>query len=470
MLLTTAVGEMVIYIPQDSPFLNMGGRVVDSAYEFATSINFFLMQSIYSAFEIVSVCNLLLTFDINRNSPLLPGLPIAAQIVIFGLINLYAVRWFGIAEFWFSIAKVLLAIGLIFFTLITMCGGNPQHDAFGFRNWHVDRIMAEMYTTGALGRFQSFLYVLRNSSSFTCVGPEYLSMVAGETINPRRTLSKAFKSILYRLVVFYIGGALSVTILIAYNDPKYNDIVNNSNSASSPYVVAMQNMGISALPYIVNAVILTSAFSAGSAYVYTSSRCLFNLSKKGFIPRLFSRCNKKGTPYFAVCGTMCITFLSFMQLGKQGQKAFNYLVNLTTSAQILNYGFMSITYIRFYHACIAQKIDRNEFTYKSWFQPYSIYLVCAYYWCLIGILGYQVFMPGKWTVDSFLFSYIMLFISIAAYVFWKLFKRQPFVKLREADLKTGLEEIEEHEYEYEYYAKSETVERSWLRRLQNWIS
>lgn len=49
------------------------------------------------------------------------------------LINVLAVKWYGETEFWAAIGKVLLIIGLIFYTFITMLGGNPLGDRFGFR-------------------------------------------------------------------------------------------------------------------------------------------------------------------------------------------------------------------------------------------------------------------------------------------------------------------------------------------------
>jgi amino acid transporter len=48
---------------------------------------------------------------------------ISVGLVLLGAINLWSVRWFGEAEFWISITKVFLIIGLMFYTLITMCGG-----------------------------------------------------------------------------------------------------------------------------------------------------------------------------------------------------------------------------------------------------------------------------------------------------------------------------------------------------------
>lgn len=39
------------------------------------------------------------------------------------------------SEFWLAIGKVTLAVGLMAFTFVTMVGGNPLHDKYGFRNW-----------------------------------------------------------------------------------------------------------------------------------------------------------------------------------------------------------------------------------------------------------------------------------------------------------------------------------------------
>jgi yeast amino acid transporter len=129
LLLTTAVGEMVSFLPVNSPFLTMAGRVVDPAFECAASINFWLMESLYIPFEITAV-NGMVHFWRDDYSP---AITLCIQIVIYAAINLFAVRLYGEFEFWLSIGKLILCVGLLFFTLIAMCGGNPQGDAFGFR-------------------------------------------------------------------------------------------------------------------------------------------------------------------------------------------------------------------------------------------------------------------------------------------------------------------------------------------------
>lgn len=55
--------------------------------------------------------------------PLNPAILISVCLVLLGLLNLWSVRWFGEAEFWISITKIFLIMGLTLYTFITMVGG-----------------------------------------------------------------------------------------------------------------------------------------------------------------------------------------------------------------------------------------------------------------------------------------------------------------------------------------------------------
>jgi amino acid permease len=58
------------------------------------------------------------------------------MLMICSILNIVAVNWFGEVEFWMSLGKVLLLASVFFFTFVTMVGGNPRHDAYGFRYWN----------------------------------------------------------------------------------------------------------------------------------------------------------------------------------------------------------------------------------------------------------------------------------------------------------------------------------------------
>ena len=184
------------------------------------------------------------------------------------LLNVLAVKAYGEAEFWLSGGKVFLIAILFSFTFVTMVGGNPKHDPYGFRYWNTPGAFAEYITTGSLGRFEGFLGSLW-AGSFCIVGPEYISMVAAEAKRPRTYIRNAFKTVYWRFGIFFIGGALCAGIVIPSNDPKLVAILAGSSSgggtaAASPYVIAMTNLGVAFLPHLTNALLVTSIFSAGN--------------------------------------------------------------------------------------------------------------------------------------------------------------------------------------------------------------
>lgn len=57
--------------------------------------------------------------------------------------------------------------------------------------------------------------------------------------------------------------------------------------------------------------------------------------------------------------------------------------------------------------------------------------------------GYTVFLPGFWEVQTFLFSYFMVFLFPVLFVGWKVVKRTRWYSPEEVDLKGEREEIEE---------------------------
>lgn len=188
--INSGLAEMTVYMPVSGAFIRFAGKWVDDAFGFMAGWNFFLYEAILIPFEI-SALTLVLTFwrdDIPIWAVCL------ACIVLYGAINMLAVRWYGEAEFWLSSGKLILILILYLFTFITMVGGNPQHDAYGFRYWRTPGSFAEYISTGPLGKFEGLLGSLF-TAAFTVCGPEYISMVAGEAMYPRVTIKMAFKTV-----------------------------------------------------------------------------------------------------------------------------------------------------------------------------------------------------------------------------------------------------------------------------------
>ncbi|KAI1437439.1 amino acid permease/ SLC12A domain-containing protein [Xylaria sp. CBS 124048] len=442
---TFCLAEMVTYLPISSPFIRFAGRYVDEAFGFAAGWNFFVFEAALVPFE-VTACNVI----IHYWSDIVPtGAIIAIVIFLYALLNLLTVRWYGETEFWAALGKALLIIGLLIFTFIVAVGGNPQHDHFGFRYWYDPGSFAEFYSTGTLGRFQGFLSCLI-TASFTVAGPDYVSMAAGETENPRKVLPRAFNAVFYRLTTFFCLGSLAVGVLVPYNDKELINAFNEGKpgAAASPYVVAMNRLGIPVLPHIVNALVLTASFSAGNSYVYCASRSLYGLALEGKAPKIFTKCTGTGVPIYCVMLVLGIALLSFLQVTQGTSVVLTWFVNLVTASQLINYCVVCYTYICFYRALNAQGISRDTLPYKGRMQPYAAYyaLVATFVFSFLG--GYTVFLPGNWDVPSFLFSYTSVAAFPILYFGWKGIHKTRLYPPAEVDLLQDLEEIEEYTRNY----------------------
>jgi yeast amino acid transporter len=404
---TLCLAEMVTYLPISSPFIRLAGRYVDEAFGFAAGWNFFIYEAALVPFEITA-CNLIIQFWTDR---IPTGAVIAVIIVSYALINVLAVRWYGETEFWAAVGKVLLIVALVVFTFVVMLGGNPLGDRFGFRFWNdpgaftSPKAFSGIDYDGSTGLFLGFLACLIQAS-FTIAGPEYVAMAAGEAENPRTVLPRAFNAVFYRLTAFFMLGSLCVGILVPYNDASMTAAFKNAarGAAASPYVIAMERLHIPIFPHVVNALVLTAAFSAGNSYVYCASRSLYGLALEGKAPRLFTRCTAAGVPAFAVALVLAVALLSFLQLQANTATVLSWFVALVTASQLLNFGAMAATYLAFHRALRRQGVPREGLPYRAWGMPYlAVYaLVGTTVMAVVG--GYVVFLPGHWKVSDFLFS------------------------------------------------------------------
>ncbi|KAJ9238496.1 hypothetical protein DTO169E5_4696 [Paecilomyces variotii] len=453
--------EMVCYVPISSPFIRLGGHWVDDALSFAMGWNFFLNMAFLVPFEIVAF-NILLTFWTDK-VPV--EAVVVAMIVAYALLNLISVRYFGIAEFYLSIFKVFLILGCILFTFITMLGGNPLHDRYGFRYWRDPGSFVEYLAPGDTGRFLGVVTCIIQAT-FSICGPEYVAIVAGETEQPRKVLPRAFRSFVWRILTFFCGSALCMGIVIPYNDKTLALRLDEGSStgAASPYVIAMENLKISGLPHIVNALIMTSVFSSGNGLLYSATRTLYGISLEGKAPKIFSRCTRFGVPIYAVMVGLAFCLLGFLQISNSSAKVLSWLVDLVTACQLLNYMSVGITYLHFHAALQKQGIDRNTLPYKGKFQPYAAYVSVVGTVVMMLVSGYYLFMNGGWDTRSFFLTYTIIGVFVLAFVLWKFVQRTTYIRPGMADLQVGGLKKEIDEYEEQYIARPKS-KMAFLDRL-----
>lgn len=247
-------------------------------------------------------------------------------------------------------------------------GGGPNHDRLGFRYWHHPGPLVQFNgISGPTGRFLGWWAVM-TQAAFSFIGTEIVAIAAGEAKNPRRNLPKAIRRVYIRILLFYILGTFVIGLLVPSDHPNLHL---SSTAAKSPFVIAIQTAGIKGLPSVINAALLTSAWSAASSDLYTSSRAIYGLALSGNAPKIFAYTTKRGLPLAAIILGALFSLLAYMAVSSGAGKVFGWFSNMTSVAGLMTWWGIVVTYLRFYEGAKAQGLDRKSLPFASRMNPYA---------------------------------------------------------------------------------------------------
>lgn len=443
-----AFGEMVCYLPGtghdaagSSAYL--AGRYVDPSLGFAESWNYYYCYVILVAAE----CSAASSVVEYWTEKIPKGVLIAIFLGVVVALNCTPVKFYGESEFWFATIKILCIVGLIILSFILFWGGGPKHDRLGFRYWQHPGAFTNHIMPGGFGRFLDiYTGVIKGAFAFI-LGPELVSLTSSECEDQRRNIAKAARRFVWRLMFFYILGTLAISVIVASNDPNLMSALksNKPGAGSSPFVIGIQNAGIKVLPHIINACILTSAWSAGNAFMFASTRSLLTMAKNGQAPKIFGRINRFGVPYVALALSGTFSCLAFLNCSSSTADVFTWFSNISTISGFLGWIGACIAYIRFRKAIVFNGLY-ERLPYKAKYQQYLIYYSLFVVSLITITNGYAVFIPRYWKVGDFIAAYITLPIFIVLLVghkIWtKTWNKKWWRPVEEIDVITGLDEIE----------------------------
>ncbi|KAK4497864.1 hypothetical protein PRZ48_010519 [Zasmidium cellare] len=311
--------------------------------------------------------------------------------------------------------------------LVVVCGGGPDHTAYGFRYWHNPGPLVQyLGIDGSLGRFLGFWTVFSNAV-YAYSGVENISVAAAEVHCPRRAIPIAAKRIFARVGLFYVLSIFMVGLLVPSNDP---DLLRSTGTAAqSPFVIAATRAGIKVVPSIINAVVLTSAWSAGNSGLLNGSRVLYGLAREGRAPAIFKRTSRFGIPYVSVAFLSLFICLGYMTLSNTASEVFGWFQDLVSVSALVNWTIICTVYLRFFYAMKKQGISRDRLPWKGWGQPYLAWIGVFAFILLLLTGGYTTFIDGHWDSETFVSSYINIPIIFVLYFGFKFIKKTKIIPL-----------------------------------------
>ncbi|CZT19648.1 probable general amino acid permease [Ramularia collo-cygni] len=426
-----SISELATLFPTAGSFPHWATRFIDPAVGFSLAISYGYCYTIAIASE-ASASAVIVSYWSNIS----PAVVISVALVLILAINLMSVRFYGDSEVIAGSIKVLCFVGLIFVSIVITAGGGPSGEAIGFRYWNNPGPWVDYNgITGSTGAFLGLVSAFVNAS-FSFIGIETVVISAAESVNPHRAIPRSANLVTYRIGFFYILGALLISMIV---DPRNPDLVSGSgNAASSPWVIAIRQSGIVALPSIVNACILVSAWSAGNSYCWVGSRMIVAMTTDHQLPQFFGRTWSNGVPWVAVITSWLFGPLAYLSLGSGGAaQAFTWLLNLSTVAGLIAWATLCFAYIRFYSALKAQGVDRDTLPWKGPLQPYTAWIGFIGSTIITLVQGFPVFLKGNWSTSDFIASYVGIPIFIVPIIVWKVWKRTKWVDASAVDLYAG---------------------------------
>lgn len=289
-----------------------------------------------------------------------PKLPVALTsltfMLVFTAINLMGVKNFGEFEFWFAILKVSVILAFIAVGALMLAGLLPQAPSPGWTHF-VDH--GGFAPKGWAGIGAALLVVV-----FAFGGTEIVSVAAAETEDPERSISRAIKTVAWRIVIFYLGSISVIVASVPWTSP----------DLKSPFAAVLQIANIPGAATAITLVAVVALLSALNANLYGASRMIYSLAERGEAPRALSRLNDRQVPVLAVLSCVAFGFFATLLELWYPNKVLPVLLNLVGSTCLMVWTISLLSQL-----ILRRRADRNgtRLPFRMWAYPYMTWLGLA---------------------------------------------------------------------------------------------
>ncbi|WP_193040670.1 MULTISPECIES: GABA permease [unclassified Pseudomonas] len=305
-----------------------------------------------------------------------PGVAIWAFTLIITLLltatNLFSVKHYGEFEFWFALIKVVAIVGFVILGLLAIFGFLPTSQVSG---------VSHLFDTqGFMPNGMGAVLAAILTTMFSFMGTEIVTIAAAESKDPGQQITKATNSVIWRIGLFYLLSIFIVVSLVPWNDPTL--------AAVGSYQTVLESMGIPNAKLIVDLVVLVAVTSCLNSALYTASRMLFSLGRRGDAPAVSKRTNKSGTPYWAVMLSTGAAFLAVFANYVAPAAVFEFLLASSGAIALLVYLVIAVSQLRMRQKRTAAG---ETLAFKMWLFPGLTYAVMVF---IVGTLGIMLFQEA----------------------------------------------------------------------------
>ncbi|WP_329385557.1 amino acid permease [Streptomyces sp. NBC_01351] len=291
-------------------------------------------------------------------------------MAVLTVTNLGSVASYGEFEFWFAGIKVVAIGAFVVIGMLAVFGVLPGSDNPGAGFAHLTDA-GGFFPNGYGAVLTGVLMVV-----FSFMGSEIVTLAAGESENPRKAVTQATNSVIWRIGVFYLGSIFIVLTLLPWND--------KSITEKGSYVAALDSIGIAHAGTIMEVIVLTAVLSCLNSGLYTASRMAFSLGERGDAPKAFAKVNSRGVPVAAILGSTVFGFVAVYFNYAFKDTVFNFLLN--SSGAIALFVWLVICFTQLRMRGILVRESPEKLTVKMWLFPWLTWATAA---LIMFVIGYM---------------------------------------------------------------------------------
>jgi GABA permease len=323
-LVMRMLGEMAVAYPAVGGFYEYNRLALGDLAGFLTGWMYWYFWVIVVALEAVAGARLLGMWW----PTIAPWQFTLGLMSVFTVVNLLSVRSYGEAEFWFASIKVAAIVVFLCAGALFICGAWPG------------TVGGVAHLTAEGGFMPNGLVpVLTGAVAATgfYFGAEIVTIAAAESAEPEIAVARTTQSVIWRVLVFYIGSIFLVVAIVPWND---------AARMARPYVSVLEVLRIPAAPTLMSLVILTAVLSALNSGLFASSRMLMALASRRDAPRVFERLDARGVPVAALLASTAFGYVTVVMSYLSPNTIFAFLVNSYGTVGIFVYILIALAELR----------------------------------------------------------------------------------------------------------------------------
>ncbi|MDQ1203422.1 amino acid permease [Rhodococcus sp. SORGH_AS_0303] len=312
-----------------------------------------------------------------------------AITLILTVTNLLSVGNYGEFEFWFALIKVVAIIGFIALGVLAILGLLPGSDVSG---------VSHLWSDGGFMPFGfGAVIAAMLTTMFSFMGTEIVTIAAAESPDPKKGITRAVNSVIWRIMIFYLGSIFIVVALVPAAE---------LDAETGSYQFVLGQMNIPHADRIMDVVILTAVASCLNSALYTASRMLFSLSERGDAPAAVRKVSSRGVPYVAVLASTALGFVAVVGNYALPEKLFGYLLATTGAVALFVYLAIAASQL-----VLRRTLDREgrRPPVRMWLYPWLTYLAIGF---IVVVLVMMVIMPEQRTAIGF--SAVLAAVTVVA--------------------------------------------------------